>query len=184
MKFIFEILPVLLFFLVFKFYDIYAATLVGIIATYVQAVSHRWYTGQWSKQQVVTLAAFLVFGGMTLYFHDPRFIKWKPTVVFWIFTLVIFITQFFMQKPIMQRLMEHMLEGKASIPTVAWRRINLCWGLFFMTLGAINLYVAYSYSNDAWVNFKFYGVTSALIIASIVQSIYLTRFMIDIKSTP
>lgn len=183
MQFLFEIFPVFLFFIVFKFYDIYAATLVGIVSTYIQAVGYRWYTGRWSKQQVITLAAFLIFGGMTLYFHDPRFIKWKPTVVFWIFATAIMVTQWFTQKPLMQRIMEHMLEGKANVPAMVWRRVNLIWGMFFLAMGTVNLYVAYFYDNDVWVNFKFYGVTSALILSSIVQALYLSRYMTDAKST-
>lgn len=182
MQMIFEFFPVLLFFIVFKFYDIYAATLVGIIATYVQAVACRFYTGAWNKQQVITLIVFLTFGGMTLYFHNPLFIKWKPTVVFGIFSLALFISHF-TQKPLMQRLMEHMLEGKASVPIYAWRRINLMWGIFFVLMGGINLYVAYNYNNDVWVNFKFYGITGALIISSIIQAIYLACYTTDVKTS-
>ena len=81
----------------------------------------------------------------------------------------------------MQRLMEGMLEGKGQVPAQVWVRINLIWALFFMIMGAVNLHVAYHYSNDAWVNFKFYGVTSALFILSIVQAVYLTRYLSEPK---
>jgi intracellular septation protein len=120
---------------------------------------------------------FVFFGSMTLYFHNPIFIKWKPTVVFWIFSLVILGSQFFTSKPLMQRLMANMLEEKCIIPPPVWKRLNLMWALFFLVLGSVNLYVAYSFSNEAWVNFKFYGVTSALFLLSIVQALYLIRYM-------
>ncbi len=182
MQFLYEIFPVFLFFMAFKWYGIYTATKVGIIATFLQAVINRLYAGQWDKKQVVTFLVFVLFGGMTLYFHDPIFVKWKPTIVFWIFSLVILFTQVFTQKPLMQRLMEKMLEGKAVIPLNIWQRINLIWAFFFIVLGGINLYIAYRFDNDIWVNFKFYGITSAMIVLSIAQALYLTRYMSEEKN--
>lgn len=179
MQFLFEILPVFLFFLAFKFYGIYAATVVGIVATFIQVITFRFWKGMWDKKQVITLAVFLVFGGMTLYFHDPIFVKWKPTIVFWVFALAILITQFFTHKPLMQRLMENMVQDKNPISQIVWKKLNLMWALFFIVLGSVNLYVAYSYSNDAWVNFKFYGITSALFVFSVIQAFYLSRFITE-----
>jgi intracellular septation protein len=177
MQLFFEILPVFLFFLAFKFYDIYAATLVGIVATLLQVLINRAWFGKWDNKQIITLCVFLFFGGMTLYFHNPIFVKWKPTIVFWIFSLFILISQLFTHKPISQRLMENVLQDKGYVPLPIWKKLNIIWGLFFAALGAINLYVAYYFSNDAWVNFKFYGVTSALILLSIFQAFYLMRFL-------
>jgi intracellular septation protein len=181
MQMLYEIFPVFLFFLAFKIYGIYVATVVGIVTTFIQVVISRMWMGKWDKKQLITLAIFLVFGGMTLYFHNPIFVKWKPTVVFWIFAAAILITQFFPQKPLMQRLMENMLQDKANVPNQTWKKLNLIWALFFATLGSINLYIAYYFSNDAWVNFKFYGVTGALFTFSIFQAIYLTRYMVESK---
>ena len=182
MQFLYEIFPVFLFFIAFKWYGIYTATKIGIIATLLQAVANRLYVGQWDKKQVITFLVFVLFGGMTLYFHDPIFVKWKPTIVFWIFSLVILFTQVFTQKPLMQRLMEKMLEGKAIIPLNIWQRINLAWAIFFTILGGLNLYIAYHFDNDIWVNFKFYGITSAMIVLSIAQAVYLTRYMTEEKN--
>jgi|SRR5579885_1361252 intracellular septation protein len=183
MQLFFEIFPVFLFFLAFKFYGIYIATVAGIVTTLIQVVITRiWLLGKWDKKQLITLAVFLVFGGMTLYFHNPIFIKWKPTVVFWIFSLAILVSQFFTRKPIMQRLMENMFQDKATVPDQIWKKLNLIWAVFFISLGAVNLYIAYYFSNDAWVNFKFYGVTGALFIFSIFQALYLTRYMIEGKT--
>lgn len=181
MQFLYEIIPVLLFFIAFKVYDIYVATMVGIVATFIQVVANRYWLGKWDRKQIFTLIVFLVFGGMTLYFHDPIFVKWKPTIVFWIFGLAILISQIFTKKPLMQRLMENMLQEKGSIPMVVWKKLNLIWSLFFISLGGINLYIAYYFSNDAWVNFKFYGITAALLLISIFQALYLTRFLTETK---
>ena len=179
MQLFYEILPVFLFFLAFKFYDIYVATVVGIAATIIQVIATRAVTGSWDRKQVITMAVFVFFGGMTLYFHNPLFVKWKPTIVFWIFALAIFFTQAFTRKPLMQRMMEGALQQSANIPSLVWRKLNLSWAAFFIAMGATNLYVAYFFSNNAWVNFKFYGISGSLLLASIVQALYLVRYMTE-----
>ena len=179
MQLIYEILPVFLFFIAFKFYDIYAATIVGIVATLIQVIATRLFSGKWDKKQLVTLSVFLFFGGMTLYFHNPIFVKWKPTIIFWIFSLVVLITHYFTRKPLIQRLMESAMQEKAVVPLFVWKRLNLVWGFSFIVLGSINLYIAYNYSNEAWVNFKFYGISAFLIILSIFQAACLMRYITE-----
>ncbi|EKD71430.1 MAG: hypothetical protein ACD_46C00184G0010 [uncultured bacterium] len=181
MQLFYEIIPVFLFFIAFKFYDIYVATVVGIVTTLIQVILTRVVLKKWDNKQLITLSVFLFFGGMTLYFHDPIFVKWKPTIIFWIFSLVILFTQFFSHRPLMQRLMENALQDKACVPKQVWKQINLLWGMFFIFLGGINLYIAYHYSNDTWVNFKFYGITSAFFILSIAQALFLMRYMSEEK---
>ena len=99
MNLFYEILPVFLFFIAFKFYGIYVATVVGIVATFVQVMLTRFWTRQWIVNRV-TLAVFVLFGGMTLYFHNPIFVKWKPTIVFWIFALVTIGSHLFTKNPL------------------------------------------------------------------------------------
>ncbi|VVC75893.1 Intracellular septation protein [Aquicella siphonis] len=183
MQLFYEIFPVFLFFLAFKFYGIYVATVVGIVTTFLQVFISRVWMKAWDKKQLITLAVFVVFGGMTLYFHDPIFVKWKPTVVFWLFAVALLVTHYFTHKPLMQRLMENMLQEKGVVPSEIWRRLNLVWAAFFIVLGTVNLYVAYFYSNDAWVNFKFYGVTGALFLFSILQALYLSRYLVERNQT-
>jgi intracellular septation protein len=115
------------------------------------------------------------------YFHDPLFVKWKPTVIYWIFSVVLLLSQFIGKKPIMQRLLEKMMEGNALIPDGVWRKLNAAWMVFFAILGGVNLYVAYNFSTDAWVNFKLYGTLGALIGFSVLQAIYLARYMSESK---
>lgn len=182
MQLFYEILPVFLFFIAFKAFNIYVATVVGIIATLVQVLFNRVWFKNWDKKQVITLAVFVIFGGLTLYFHNPIFVKWKPTIVFWIFALAILITQFFTSKPLTQRLMENALQDKGNVPLKVWRQLNLVWCLFFIVLGGVNLYVAYCFSIEVWVNFKFYGVTGALFVFSLLQALYITRFISEEKA--
>lgn len=178
MQLFYEIFPVLLFFLAFKFYGIYVATIVGIVTTFLQVIITRFLTNAWDRKQLITLVIFLIFGGMTLYFHNPIFVKWKPTILFWLFATTLLITQFFTKKPLMQRLMENMLQDKGQVPRQIWKRVNLLWAVFFSCLGAVNLYIAYMFSDAAWVNFKFYGITGALFVFSIIQAVYLSRFLV------
>lgn len=177
MQLLYEILPVFLFFMAFKFYGIYAATVVGIGATLIQSVLTRLFTSKWDRKQLVTLGVFSFFGGLTLYFHDPIFVKWKPTIIFWIFAIILIGSQLFTKRPLIQRMMVNALDSKYEIPFRVWTRLNIMWALFFALLGGVNLFVAYSYSSDAWVNFKFYGISIALLVFSILQAIYLARYM-------
>jgi intracellular septation protein len=178
-----DFIPVLLFFAAFKIYGIYVATTVGIVATALQVLITRIVRKRFDKQQLVTLVVFVVFGGMTLYFHNPIFIKWKPTIVFWIFGLVFFFSQFIGEKPIAQRMLEGLLEGQNAsiVPGKVWSRLNFAWAIFFITLGTINLFVAYYFDTDVWVNFKVYGILGLLLLFSFVQAICLTRFFTEAK---
>ena len=157
----------------------YVATIVGIIASIVQVGLNRIIQKRWDHMQLVTLTVFIIFGGMTLYFHNPIFVKWKPTVIFWVFSFVMFASQLFTDKPVIQRLMKNIPTEGEEIPSLIWKRLNMMWTIFFMILGCLNLYIAYHYDSDTWVNFKFYGITSAMIGFSIFQAIYLSRYLVQ-----
>ncbi len=183
MQMLFEFFPVLLFFIAFKYYGIYVATIVGIYATALQVFGTRCVTKKWDRKQLITLSVFLIFGGMTLYFHNPIFVKWKPTIVFWLFAFAILITQAFTKKPLMQRMMEGALETTSPIPAVVWRNVNFLWAAFFIVMGGVNLYIAYHFSDDVWANFKLYGITGSLFLISIVQAAYLMKYITDKETT-
>ncbi len=176
-----DFFSVFLFFIAFKIYGIYVATTVGIITSGLQAIIYRFLKKQWDYKQIITFAIFAVFGSMTLYFHNPIFVKWKPTIIFWIFAIIILFSHFFMQKTIMQRLLESAFEKHQPSAHEIWKHLNVAWALFFITLGSINLYIAYHYSNDAWVNFKFYGILGAIFFFSVLQSLYLAKHMQEKK---
>lgn len=180
LNFLYEFLPVLLFFVVFKFYGIYAATIVGIAATGIQLLLSTLWSRRIDKKQLITFLIFLLFGGLTLHFHNPIFVKWKPTVVFWIFAVVLLLSQFIGKKPLIQRMCESVVADK-ELPRLVWTRLNFAWILFFSSLGAINIYIAYSYSTETWVNFKFYGILGLLFAFSFFQALYLVRYVSDAK---
>ncbi|HSW93672.1 MAG TPA: septation protein A [Gammaproteobacteria bacterium] len=177
LELLYDFIPVLLFFVAFKFYGIYVATVVGIVTTAMQVVFTRLWKKKIDRKQVLTLVVFLLFGGMTLYFHNPIFVKWKPSIIFWLFGLVFLFSQLFGKKVLIQRMMEASLENK-TLPSSVWKRMNLSWALFFFALGTLNIFVAYHFSTDTWVNFKLYGLMGLLILFSVVQAICLSRYLV------
>jgi intracellular septation protein len=155
MKLLFDLLPVILFFIAYKLFGIYAATLVAILATALQVAWMRLRHGRTERVHLVTLGLLVLFGGMTLAFQDPTFVMWKPTIVNWLFAVVFLGTQLIGEKPLAQRMM-----GQAvDVPDPIWRRLNLSWVVFFFLSGLVNLYVVY-------IGSGFYEAKQALMAAS------------------
>ncbi|MEO8400801.1 MAG: septation protein A [Gammaproteobacteria bacterium] len=177
----YDFIPILLFFFAFKFYGIYVATVVGIVATALQVVITTVWKKKLDTKQLVTLGVFVVFGGLTLYFHNPLFVKWKPTVIFWIFGLVFLLSHLIGKKPLIQRMMEKAMESNQKLPDRVWKKMNIAWAVFFILLGTTNLYIAYHFSTDVWVNFKFYGIFGLLVIFSVLQALCLSRYLNEVK---
>ncbi len=138
MKLLADFFPILLFFVAYKLYDIYTATAVAIAASMLQ-VTISWYRHRRvEKMHLATLGLLVVFGGLTIALQDRIFIMWKPTIVNWLFATVFLASQFVGDKPLVQRMMSHAIE----VPRPVWSRLNQLWVLFFVVLGAANLYVA------------------------------------------
>ncbi|WP_017773881.1 septation protein A [Paraburkholderia kururiensis] len=173
MKFLFDLFPIILFFIAFKVWGIFPATAVAIAATLVQiawvAFRHRKVdTMLWISLGVVT-----VFGGATLVFHNDTFIKWKPTVLYWAFSVVLVFSQFAFGK----NLIEAMMGKQITLPHRVWGQLNIVWAVFFVLLGFVNLFVAYNFTTDAWVNFKLFGATGLLVVFIVGQSLWLAKYM-------
>lgn len=175
MKQLLEFIPVILFFIAFKLYDIYVATAVVITATVLQ-VAYAWFkyrkveTMQW-----ITLGLILVMGGATLYLQDEQFIKWKLSIIEWLFGVAFLGSQFIGKKPFIER----MLSGNLTLPEVIWKRLNIMWGCFFISVGFINLYVMYHYNTEDWVTFKTFGVPGLMVIFIVLQMAFLYRYIPD-----
>ena len=173
MKFLFDLFPVILFFIAFKFAGIYVATSVAIAATVVQIAWSKWRHGKIDTMLWVSFVIIAVFGGATLWLHDATFIKLKPTVLYWCFALVLLGAPLLFGK----NLMRSMMSKQMHLPDAVWSRLNLAWGLFFMVMGAVNLYVAFTMPLAFWVNFKLFGFLGLMIAFVIAQSVYLSRYM-------
>jgi len=173
MKLLIDFFPIVIFFIAFKMYDIYVATAVLIIASLLQTSIHWLVHRKFEKMHVITLLLVCIFGGLTLILQDEIFIKWKPTVINWLFAVAFIGSQFIGKKSLLQRMMgDHM-----KLPSNIWLRLNIAWTLFFIALGIINLYVAYHFDTETWVNFKLFGLLGLTFVFVVAQSIYVARFI-------
>jgi intracellular septation protein len=171
MKFLFDLFPVVLFFAAFKLFDIYVATAVAIAATFLQIGWLKWRRRKVDTMMWVTLIIIVVFGGATLALHDETFIKWKPTVLYWLFGAVLGAAELLFRK----NLIRAMLGEQVRLPDVAWTRLNWSWAGFFVFMGAANLYVAFNFSTDTWVNFKLFGGMGLMLLFVLLQAAFLAR---------
>lgn len=178
MKLLFDFFPILLFFLAYKFFDIYVATGVAIAATFLQVAVSWFRTRKVATMQLVALAIIIVFGGLTLYLRDEQFIKWKPTVINWLFGLAFLASQIFGR----QTAIERMLGTNLTLPKEVWRRLNLLWVIFFLSLGGANLFVMSHFDRDTWVNFKLFGMLGLTVVFIVLQSLYLSRYITEPSS--
>lgn len=178
MKLLFDFFPVLIFFIVYKIYDIYTATAVLIAACFVQTVGYWVMNRKFERSHLITLLLVTLFGGATLLLQDEMFIKWKPSVINWIFGAAFIGSQFIGSQTLIQR----MLGGKLELPKLVWRNLNSSWAAFFIALGFLNLYVVYNFSTDAWVDFKMFGLMGLTLSFTLLQGVYLARHMRNVPA--
>lgn len=171
MKLFFDFFPVLLFFISFKLYGIYVATGIAIVASFLQVALFWLIHRRFDKMHVITLLLILVLGGATLIFRNPVFIKWKPTGIYWVTAIVFLVSRYASQKPLIERMMESNIQLKKLI----WQRLNMAWVVFFLMMGCFNIYIAYNYDTNTWVNFKFFGGLGLTILFVLIQSFYLAK---------
>lgn len=178
MKFCLDVLPIVVFFLVFylegnREQAIYSATAWTIAACVLQAGAHRLLSGRFEMRSLIGLAAIIVLGGFTLALQNKVFIKWKPTAVYWLFALLLCGSRYLFQRNPLRGLL-----GKSlHLPDPVWDRLNLSWAAFFLLAGALNLYVAYRFSDAVWVNFKLFGFAFLTLVVIVIQAFYLARFL-------
>jgi intracellular septation protein len=202
MKLLFDLFPVLLFFLAYSLgkrapesaaaavgsvlgavglgsqvgvdqAPILLATAVAILATFGQVAWLLARRRQVDRMLWISLAIIVVMGGATLWLRDPTFIKWKPTVLYWAFAAVLLGADFLFAR----NLIRAMMAGQITLPDAVWSRLNLSWGVFFLVMGALNLFVAYNFSEGAWVNFKLFGGIGLMLVFVLAQGLFLARFV-------
>lgn len=177
MKFLFDLFPIVLFFISYKFFGIFAATAVAIAATFAQ-IAWVWSRhGKVDTMLWVSLGLIVFFGGATLIFKNPTFIKWKPTVLYWLFAAVLLGSQFIVGKNLIKALMQKQVE----LPEVVWTKLNLSWAGFFSVMGGVNLFVAYNYPEDTWVNFKLFGILGMMLLFVLLQGVLLSKYIDEKK---
>ena len=181
MKFLFDIFPLVLFFGAYKLYGIYVATATAIIASIGQ-VSIFWLRNRrFETMHLITLGVIVLFGGLTLLFRDDTFIKWKPSIVNWLFSVLILGSQLVGRRTALQAL----LGSKLTLPDRIWRNVNLSWGIFFLIVGLLNVYVAFYYRPelseqvrlDLWVKFKVFGLMGLTLVFAIGQMLCIAKYL-------
>ena len=195
-KLLFDLFPVILFFAVFKFagknpdvaqtwassigyvadpeqLPVLFSTAAAIFATMIQIAWVKWHHGKVDTMLWVSFSIIAVLGGATLLLHDETFIKVKPTALYWLFAMVLLFSNMLFKKNLIRSLME----AKMTLPDRIWSAVNLSWGGFFITLGILNLYVAWNFTTDTWVNFKLFGATGIMIVFIILQALMLSKYI-------
>ncbi len=198
MKLLFDILPIFLFFLTFKSAEhfegqslelaqsilgdgvtaltapVFLATIVGIAATafqiaYLKAVGRKGEPMLW-----ISLAVIVVFGGLTLYLKNEMFIKWKPTILYWVFGGILLYGRISGRNFI-----KNLMKAQIDMPEAAWTKLQTMWIVFFAVIGVVNLFVVYSFSTDVWVNFKLFGLLALTMIFTIAVAVWITRHAVE-----
>jgi len=173
MQLLFDFFPVIAFFVAYKLTDIYVATGVIIVAvviqTSVQWIRHR----KVSSMALISGVLVLIFGGLTLAIHDKAFIQWKVSIVNWLFAAAFLASLCFGERTLIERVLGENVQLERSL----WRKLNVAWALFFLIVGSLNLYVAYRFSENVWVNFKLFGVLGLTLVFALLQGIWLASKM-------
>lgn len=177
MKQLIDFIPLIIFFALYKMYDIYVGTAALIVATAIQIALTYFLYKKVEKMQLITFAIVAVFGGMTLFFQDDDFIKWKVTIVYALFAIGLIVTHF-MGKPVIKG----MLGKEITLPEHVWSRINWAWVCFFTFCALLNVYVAFSLPLDVWVNFKVFGLLAATFGFTLLTGIYIYKHLPKEKS--
>lgn len=169
----FRFSPIGSIFVFYKMYDIFVASGALIVATLL-ALAFTWFKyRKVEKMTLVTAIMVLVFGTLTLAFHSDLFIKWKVTVLYVLFAVALLVSQWFMKKPLIQR----MLGKELTLPDTVWSTLNMSWAVFFLVCGLLNIYVAFWLPQDIWVNFKVFGLTALTLVFTLISGVYIYRHM-------
>jgi len=172
MQFLADYFPLLLFFAAFKLWDIYVATGVAIVASMAQIGYFRWRRGKVEVVHWLSLAIIVTFGGATLLLHDETFIKWKPTVLYWLFGAILAVGRLGFRRNLIAGLLKDL-----TLPDPVWARVTWVWVAFLFGMGAVNLYVASHYSTATWVNFKVWGSMAMFFLLAIGTVASVARYL-------
>ena len=174
MQLLADYFPLLLFFVAFKLWGIYVATGVAIVASVAQIAYFRLRRRKIAAVHWLSLAIILTFGGATLLLHDDSFIKWKPTVLYWLFGAILAGGRLVFRKNLISALLKDL-----TLPDTVWARITWSWVAFFAAMGAANWYIAFHFPTDTWVNFKVWGGIGLFLAFALAQGVVLARHVTE-----
>jgi intracellular septation protein len=171
MKFFIDLLPVIIFFVVYKYTDIFYATFSAIIVSILLAITTYLIKKKIEKMVLINTFLITILGGLTILLKDNTFIMWKPTAIYWLFALVLIVSQLLFKK----NLMKQMLGKQVTLQDHAWNHISMNVIIFMIGIGILNLYVAFNFDENTWVNFKLFGITFLLFIFMIYLALYISK---------
>ena len=175
MQLLVDFLPVIIFFVAYKLYNVYVATAAIMVAMTIQVAVQWVRTRSVNRMLLVSGILVLLFGGITLALRNAIFIQWKPTIVNWLFAVAFLVSRYVGKQTLIERIMGHAIELSQPV----WRQLNLMWIANFTLLGAANIYVVYNFSEAAWVNFKLYGMIGLTLLMVVIQAVWIARNMQD-----
>ena len=177
-KFLFDLFPLLLFFIAYRYADIYFATKVAIAASVLQIAWLKIRGKPIDAMNWVSLIVIAVFGGLTIYLHSDTFIKWKPTVLYWLFGGALLFSRYVLKRNLLEKFMGKQITLKSPL---VWDKLNLMWAMFFVAAGALNLYVAFSgsFTEEQWVSFKAFGLLIMTLLFVVGQSVWLGKHLVE-----
>ena len=171
MKFFIDLLPVIIFFAVYKYSDIFYATFSAIIVSVFLAITTYLIKKKIEKMVLINTLLITFLGGLTILLKDNTFIMWKPTAIYWLFALVLIVSQLLFKK----NLMKQMLGKQVTMQDHAWNHVSMNVIIFMIGIGILNLYVAFNFDENTWVNFKLFGITFLLFMFMIYLALYISK---------
>ena len=170
-----EYLPLIIFFVVYKFVDIYWATAAIIICMVLQTLFYIVKKKDIPTRHWVIFGLVTVFGGLTIILQNDTFIKWKVTVIYTLFSIGLIVSERFFNKNVIKEFLSEALE----LPEKIWQNLNISWAIFFAALAIANTYVAHYMSQETWVNFKVFGLLGATLVFAFVSIMFLVKYIPD-----
>ena len=176
----FEFLPLLLFLGALILKDIYAAVVVLMVAMPIGLAAKTIREGKLDKMYFWSTVFALLFGALTLYFHNPYFTYWKPTAFYWAVAVAFLVSTWVGEKPLAQRFFG-LVEGLnlEKVSKTQWTRLNYIWVVFFAVAGILNIYVAYNYSEKTWGTFKVFGLMALTFVFMLAQTLWIANIIGD-----
>ncbi|MCF2920264.1 septation protein IspZ [Pseudoalteromonas sp. APAL1] len=180
---IIEYIPLILFFAVFKLVDIYWATALLMLTTLIQVAYYYFKDGKVPTRHWVFFAIAVVLGTLTLVFHDEQFVKWKATIVYAIFSVTLLVSRYVLGKNLVKKALSSVLENASEskqeidVPEALWNKLNLFWVAVTAGISALNIYIAYNFSLDFWVNFKVFGLMGITFVCVLATIIALFKYL-------
>jgi intracellular septation protein len=177
MQLLLDYLPIVAFFGAYiATKDIFLAIVVIMVVAPIVLAAQWFMTRKLNKMTAISTALVVGFGGITLLLDEPVFFYWKPTVFYWAFALACLVSHFVGEKTIVQRMLQaasQTSDTTLELPAQHWRTLNLMWIVFAVISGALNLYVAYTFSEPTWVKFKLFGLLGLTVVFLVIQSIWI-----------